>query len=332
MGGQALKNTATRRYLKDEFLDITPQIKIKLEKYFKFVDMPKYYNDKDSFGDADFICSLPHDNIPFVKLQDFLYSEFNYNELYKNGDVYSFDYKELQVDVILMSYENYDTALKYMAFNDLGNLTGKIFHKFGLKWGHNGLTYVFRTQDKRLGEIVLCTDHRKSLKFIDLCPDRYDKGFNNLQEIFEYVTSSKYFNPEFFKYENLNHQNRVRDKKRSTYSKFLEYVNNMDFVETDYSYFHKDKKVYLGLIDHYFPGFLKKYKELEDKEARKLAISSKFNGHLIMELLPELNGKQLGQCITNLRESFETQFDYDQFILDNEFETIFERFKNINKL
>ena len=204
-----------------------------------------------------------------------------------------------------------------------------MFHKFHLKWGFDGLRYVYRIDGKKLGEITVSKDYRKSLKFVDLCPDRYDKGFNNLEEIFEYVISSKYFNPWMFDLEKLNKINRDRDKKRKTYSSFLKYLEPYKENKTieDFHYFYPDKKVYLGHIDFNFPGFLRQYRELEKREERLIKIRAKFNGNILIDEFG-IKGKELGNLISNFKASFEDLNTFEDYILENDVETILNKVKN----
>jgi len=331
MGGLALKQCFTRRYQKDEFDLITPIIKEKFLKIFSKCDMPKYFALKESFGDADFVCCI-NDNFN-VDINEYLLKEFNTKEIFKNGHVYSFEYKELQVDMILTHESKYNSSLNYFAFNDLGNLIGKIAHKFNLKHGYDGLKYVYRIDGKVLGEIVVSTDHIKTLDFLGFDSKRYEEGFDNLEEIFDFVTSSKYFNPWMFDFDTLNRINRERDSKRATYNAFVNHVAPMkDLGKEAYHYFYSDKKVYLGLIDHYFPGFLKKYRELEKKEERLRAISALYNGRIIMEHF-DLAGKELGNAMTKFELDMGGKKSLDDFILEtNDIKLIMNLFADYNQL
>lgn len=330
MGGQALKNTFTRRYQKEEFEQITPVIKEKLLKVFPKVDMPKYFKSKPSFGDADFVCMATDKNVDFEK---FFIEEFQSKEIFKNGHVYSIEYKELQVDVIITQQKAYETSLNYFAFNDLGNLIGKVAHKFGLKWGFRGLEYVYRIDGKVLGEINVTKNYRDALEFLGFDVETYDRGFDNLDEIFDFVTSSRYFNPWLYDFETLNRINRERDQKRATYASFVEHVAPMKEAGKEaYHYFYYDKKVYLGLIDHYFPGFLEQYRELEKKEERKRNVSELFNGNMLIEEF-NITGKELGNAILQFKSYFSDNTAFEDYILEtNNKAEILQKFAQINKL
>lgn len=326
MGGNALQ-TFTRRYERTEFEQILPEIISKVKQKFTDAKSTKYYFEKESFGDAD-ILVLVDKPINF-DIKEWLYAEFNTKEIFVNNSVYSFEYKELQVDLILISKKHWETAYEYYAFNDLHNLLGKLCHKFGLKWGWQGLVYPYRIEGKTLGDITVSMDYKQVLKFIGLDVERYDKGFSNLTEIYEYVISSPYFNPKLFDYENLNYVNRKRDRKRSTYSGFLEYIEPIRNKE--YFYFYHKKSAYLGLIDYYFPGFLRKYRELEKIEQRKKEVSEYYNGNLLMKYF-HISGPELGKYMGNFLNHFGTKEKMEDWILENKTTVCMEKFSEINKL
>jgi len=331
MGGKALKNCITRRYQKEEFLIITPIIKNKLLKIFSKCDMPKYYRNKESFGDADFICCI--DNHFNLDIKQFIIDEFQSKEIFQNSHVYSFEYNELQVDIILTPKSSYETSLNYHCWNDLNNLIGKIAHKFGLKHGYDGLIMPYRIDGKMLGEVVVSKDYRKSLAFLGFNVERYDAGFDNLNEIFDFVTSSKYFNPWMFDFETLNRINRERDKKRATYAAFVEHVAPMkEKGKEAYPYFYSDKRVYLGLIDHYFPGFLKEYRQLEKLEERKRAVSALYNGNIVMRHF-DLSGATLGAAIGEFEKYFSSRKLLEDYVLETDNTLhIMDKFRIVNNL
>ena len=130
MGGRALKGgTFTRRYERQEFEDISKELTERLKLTFKRVDVPLFYKDKETFGDADIVVSLEGLEDEF-NMREFIVDNFKPNEIFHNGNCWSFDYKELQIDIISVSSEHYDSTLNYLAYNDFGNLVGRLAHGF----------------------------------------------------------------------------------------------------------------------------------------------------------------------------------------------------------
>src|SRR5574343_224771 len=164
MGGLALAHI-TRRYQKEEFIPVTDEICSILLRVFKGARMPKWFESKESFGDADFLVNST--GIDF-NVKEKLVELFNPTEIIANGNVITFDYKQLQVDVILTPEENWEIAYQYFSYNDIGNLIGRYAHRFGLKYGFDGLRYDYRHEDKVHGEITVSKDIKDILDFLGL--------------------------------------------------------------------------------------------------------------------------------------------------------------------
>ena len=127
MGGRALKSVQTRRYERAEFDEISVELMDMLKPDFKRVAMPLFYKNKQSFGDADILLSMQGFD---GNMRRYIEETFNPNEIFHNGNCWSFDYKELQVDLITVAAEDFDTNLMYLSYNDLGNFIGRIAQGF----------------------------------------------------------------------------------------------------------------------------------------------------------------------------------------------------------
>ena len=88
MGGLAIKNAYTRRYQKDEFDAILPEILTKAQKMFSSAVSTTYFKSKESFGDADILCLV--DRPIDVDLKQWIIDEFQSKEVVQNSHVYSF--------------------------------------------------------------------------------------------------------------------------------------------------------------------------------------------------------------------------------------------------
>lgn len=299
MGGNALKNTPTRRYERQEYFALANKSVQTVEGHWKVVDATDIvaYATKESFGDLDILYSTV-DDVP-LDIED-VKTLFQPNEIVRNSDVMSFDVEEFQVDMIHTERVYFDYASKYFAFNDLGNLIGRITKQFGLKHGHNGLLYPVRDGDTVYRELVVTANHDNTLKFVGLDPDVYNKGFDTLEDIFKFVISSPFFNPAFYKLENLNHVARIRDRKRATYNKFLEYIDGMtgDFWEPV-----KKHDFYLSHVYGAFPHITEEYRTAVNEIASQRYVRSKFNGDLVKELTG-LTDAKLGMFMRYLKNQF----------------------------
>lgn len=290
MGGNAFPGK-TRRYAADEYYTLVNKLTPVVEGFAsRAVAIPAYHS-KESFGDLDMLYTPSR-----VVDESLLSNSFETTDLFHNGDVWSLVHGDFQVDLIHTPVHEFDYALKYFGYNDFGNLCGKLAHKFGLKHGHDGLKYVVRSADHVLGEIVLTLDPTVTFDLLDI---KYpEDGFNTLEDIFRCVTASKVFSSEMFAFENMNHIARIRDKKRSTYTAFLQYI--ADHPELPVLEFNRDKTVYLPMIFERFPHAKPKFDELWAKKHLLERAREKFNATLVTEMTG-LQNKELGEIMRKLR-------------------------------
>lgn len=301
MGGNALQEGLTRRHDKDEYFQKSLEVLTKLQTFYHVprARLIGSYNTKETFGDADILYSRPDDKP--LSVEDVRGAFPDSKEIVRNTSVISFEYKELQVDLIHSPIMEFDYALSYFNFCDLGNLIGKLAHQLGLKHGHRGLYLPVRDGVNIIGEVLLTRDHDVTLKFLDLDVDVFNKGFDTLEDIFKFVRKSKYFSPESYKLENLNTIAKMRDKKRTTYRAFLGY-NEANPVTNPYVKAH-NKMVHLEHIFDYFgKGALEEYTKVTQELAFTRYIKTRFNGDIVSKLTG-YTGKGLGQFMQHLRKN-----------------------------
>lgn len=304
MGSRALLKFGiqTQRIPKEKYEILSKHIVEKLKtKFPDAVDILAYKNKKD-FGDMDVLVlkGKDSDNVP-----EMLKELFDYSQIYVNTPVYSFEYNQFQIDAILTPNLNWQTSFTYYSYNDLGNFMGRIAHKFGAKYGHDGLTYKVRSidNDKVLGEVILSKNPPEIFKFLGFDYKKWESGFDELEDIFHYVINSSYFNPSIFDYEALNHQNRTRNKKRDSYRKFLEFIASENLRPEDF-FQYREKISYIQWIDDQFPDahLLENIAKMKDRENELLFVRSKFNGDIIMRI-KNIEGRELGGFIQKFKNS-----------------------------
>jgi hypothetical protein len=320
MGGLATQAAGTRRYQKEEFYKLAAELLPKIEKAFNTkAVLTLSYRNKESFGDMD-ILVLNDGNPKMTNAKEIIQETFNPQMIIANTGVYSFDHQDLQIDLIFTPTRNWETSQIFFAYNDLGNLMGKIFHRFGLKYGFDGIKYIYRiNNDRVLDKITVTKNMPKAFEFLGLSWERFQEGFNDLEEIFDYIIASPYFNPESFKLENLNAINRRRNNRRKVYNQFVEYVKDM---EPKFE-FQKNKDEYLQMIHDFFPeaNLLEKIEELKKEEIRKKANHAKFNGNLIMQKFPNLQGASLGKIIAEFQKHI-GDITFEDYLYSNTTENI----------
>jgi len=314
MGGNVFPGK-NKRFTAREYFDILPEIENLMDFIAtKFAVIPAY-SEKSSFGDMD-ILFIPNEKFDISKTNEI----FSSNGLIKkNGEVTSLIYKEIQIDLIKTNSETFNYSLDYFSWNDLGNLRGKIIHKFGLKHGHNGLWLPVRSKDHTLGNVLLTLDPNLTNKIFDV---EAKCEINTLDDIFKIITSSKYFNPAIFAFEEMNAVARVRDKKRSTYNSFLAHIKDTPAPAMHgWHEFFSDKSLYNNFIFHHFPHAKLEVEQLWKKASEIESANEKFNGDIV-KTITGLDGVELGIIMKDLKNKLTIdkiiqmdKKDIDDFVL-----------------
>jgi hypothetical protein len=318
MGGRALK-TFTRRYNRDEFDMLAYEVIPKFENHFKNVAIPLFYKKKETFGDINVLCEVTGRE----DIMTIIHDEFHPNEIFHNGNCWSFDYKEIQVDLITTSPEDFHSNYMYLSYNDLGNMIGRLAHPFGLKYGQEGLWFkYFNHMGHNLGTITISKDYKQIFEFFGLSYERWEQGFDTLEDIFEFVASSPYFDWRQYQMDTLNHINRERNIKRASYMSLLEWIETNN-VKKEYE-FEADKNKYIPTIDFAFPdaNLPTEIRRIEYEYAEKLYTQSKFNGDKITRKFG-LVGPDLGKAIMGYKSKFQ---NFNKFILNTDEDIIWESF------
>lgn len=313
MGGKALKTIEAKRLNAPEYHALVPVV---LDEIAGVVgrDRPlceiEAYRTKPDFGDMDVL--VASDGIP-QDYKDAIASAFRSREVVKNGSVTSFERDGFQVDVIAIASESFDYARSYFAWNDLGNLVGRIAHKMGLKHAFVGLMAPLRDGDHMFAELVVTRDVDSVLATMGYDPVRYRQGFNTLEDIFHFVASSPMFNPDIYLLENRNATARVRDSKRKTYSAFLEWLDDPDGLDAHrkppspgWFCFPEDKTSWTPALRAKYPDFGARVDVALERKSLHKAARQIFNGERVGELTG-LKGKELGEVMRELRSRHDGQ-------------------------
>jgi len=339
MGGRALKTAFTRRYSRIEFETVSKELIEVIEKRFARAAVPLYFSKKETFGDIDIIVKEHARPSTKDEVRAFIEDKFKPTEIFQNGNAWSFDYKEVQVDFILVKSEDYISNYHYLAFNDLGNFIGRLAQSIGFKYGQEGLWYNHFSDANTKTTIMVSKDYPKIFEFLGLDYSRWEKGFDTLEDIFEYAMTSSLFNVEMFQLNKLNKINRERNIKRASYMSFLEYIEGKpDHPNYNPSVVAECKANVIEMIREGFPeaNIDLHLAEIDFKAARKKLINTKFNGKIIKEKYG-LEGKELGESIKKFKHDimwiYEREYaNFDTFILDNTVDKIYEEFESVNQL
>ncbi|CAH7425651.1 conserved hypothetical protein [Vibrio chagasii] len=296
MGGNALKQTKVRRYELDEYKAFTEGVIKDLSGLLPLsrISEVKPYSSKDSFGDLDIVIE-DVSSVREVVEQNF--ASLGVTEVFKNKDVWSLGWGDFQVDLIFKSSDEYDFTLKYLSFNDLGNFIGRTSRRLGFKFGQAGLEYIYRGEKGYVRDVLVTDDFKAALEFLGFDSDRYELGFADLNEIFDYASSSKYFSRDSFDLSKRPHDARTRDAKRKNYTLFLEWLKSSNLPDAGDNVC---RVVQLSRALCEFPQFAHRMHAIELEHREDIVFREKFNGRMVGDVTG-LKHRELGDFMSKLK-------------------------------
>jgi hypothetical protein len=297
----------TKRISRDDYISYSQRIYNILEQNNIEYFSPYYYDDKETFGDLDIIVKKP-------------FGEKEINSLFKptktqykvNGSVHSICYKNFQIDFITVKPEKFETTKNYYSWADFSIIIGRLFKKMNLTFGFDGLVYKYETkinsQYRNIGEIFISDNIEEILSFLNLDYSTFKKGFKNLNEIFDYIISSKYFHPSYFSV-----KNDFTDRRNTLFNKLSDYT-----IKGDFNMISFNADLVHMLIDEHFKNinFKEKINQLKEKEKVVSTNSTKFNGDIVMTITG-LKNKELGSFISKFKNYIKSIYsfkDFDEYV------------------
>lgn len=309
MGGRAF-GFDSKRMDKDEYEDVLALTLARIDSSQHITGIGKgvlSVHDKTSFGDIDIlVCS---EYFSFDKFWE--QHKFRYKEYISNGGVTSIlDKQNRQIDIISTPKVIYQTHFDYLAYNDLGNFVGRIARSINLKYGHDGLTLIVRSNNdetRKIGELRISRDTAFIYKLLDIHVPA--NGFKNMQEVFDAIMGSKYYHKDLFLLDKQSNKARVRDRKRKSYNDFLAYITLNDttdivrrrytIMETLYKLTHSNIPLkYLHMVPHTIPT---EYVEMVAKYDNAQFEKTLYNGNIVRDIVG-LEGKALGAFMGYMKE------------------------------
>jgi hypothetical protein len=312
MGGKAIDKVQVGRM----DLDVYKQVKQYITNTFASLDItinfPFDRPGKETFGDLDVLYKLNPES-SFVMI-DYIREKFNPVQIVTNGDVISWSYEFgpnqfYQIDMI--KCENLNMAKFYFSYGDLGNIVGRMSKFWGLKFGHDGLwvlvdSELIKTYAKLdlnpQTQLLLSTNPSEICDYLDLDWNQWASGFVDLNQIFQWVKSSKFYNPQIYSYSNYSHRH-----KQETRPMYSEFINSIDFNNSDTKFANLTNPTKLNAIMHF-----NKSRELDliiQEEQLKNARKEKFNGKKLISM--GLAPSQLGKFIPEFKKFIEsTQYTF----------------------
>lgn len=306
MGGNALRQYGVERLTKEQYNEVLSILTITLP--YKTAVIPSY-RSKESFGDCDLLTTATDD-----AFEKSLSKDFALLGKKRNGSVTSYalkygNFPPFQFDLIKAREDSYKFNYNYLSYNDLGNLIGRIAAAFGFKFAHDGLYllawYSHKGEERSVGRVKEygktndCAEHKmeklfisnfdQALEFLGFDSLRFAQGFNNVDDILDYVASSKYFCKDFFLFENRNHDQRKRDVKRPTYLRALEYFDTL----TDTKSRDEVIKAFRTNVTSKYPSIIDIKRSMRKQVRREFVFSRRLSSRRVVWLYQRLFTKQL---------------------------------------
>lgn len=271
--------------------------------------IPRYYGDKTDFGDMDIIVP-EHPEWPAMRKE--IAADLGIVTSKTAGRLYSTVFDGLQTDFFVVAACFVDSTYNYMSFNDLGNLLGRIFRRFNLKYGEEGLSYTFRRADSShyKADLPVTQDFARICAFLKLDHAAWIEGFATLTALYEWVIASPYFSVAPY-LDDVKGAMTRRTQNRSTIVSFIDFLRERGISSRPE---FEERTAYLPMIVASFPdaGLEAQITAELDLEQRAGTIAAKFNGKLVMRLRPELSGHALAEFIIAFKRSFP---DFEAFVL-----------------
>lgn len=293
-----------RKNFEDYYFHVSDILNSKDIEFF----IPYYYKDKQTFGDLDIILPKPFGKEDIFKL--FRFDKIQYKQ---NSNIHSICYNDFQIDFITTKPDYYNITKYYYSWVDLSILIGRMYRKFNIKFGWDGLYFEYDTvinnQFRNIGTILLTKDFKTILDFIGLDFTRFEQGFGTKNDVFDFVLTSKYFIPKL--YESVSQKS---NRRSGVYDEIIEYSKNKEYQHTYTMNFFSDKDVVYKVIADYFTDldFLNVIKGIKEKEQIIQVNKDKFNGDIVM-LLTGLKEKALATFIQSFRNYVKENYDYLDF-------------------
>jgi hypothetical protein len=326
MGGRAF-GFESDRMTKDEYNFVCNNMMLFFNSNNIVAFVPPSYFSKNSFGDVDIVVENTGDMSGIIKRVE---SVFVPKYTHKNGTVFSFSFvvnsKLVQVDLIFAPTKHLLQSLRYLSYNDIWNLLGRLAHKQGFKLGHEGLMVPVKNGDYTLGDVLVTDDLHEMFDILDVDVKTYEAGFETPEDMYKFVVKSKWFTKKMFNLEELNHINRKRNAKRTIYMNFINWMKDNTVNDTD---FVVDKVARVQEVLMKFPDANRGVQELYAKRDFLQAVSEKFNGHLVKEWTG-LDGKELGDFMKYMKNKYTNEYFLECTDVQDLVMTEYKEFSKLN--
>lgn len=320
MGGNALKTTNKERLKRDEYKIIEKKVVESVKKIIPHHYIPRYFDDKETFGDLDILYYLDEDKDVAEEIVQILHSK----EYVIDQHTLSCEFCSFQIDFIKTDKKYFECNKSFLDFSSFGQILSRMFKSHELKYKQNGLFFnVWLNHDssKHLDEIYLSNDPQQIFTFIGLDYNQFVNGFKEKKDMFDFLTQCNYFEPNLY-LEKSDYIYRQRLKKRPVYQEFVTYIfgktyaNPKKYIEL----YKNDKDEFRRYVLQYFDK-TNEYCFIIVNNENRITIKNKFNG-ILVENITGLKNKELGIFMDAFKSSC---ICFEEFIINNNDDVIKKR-------
>ncbi len=297
MGGNVFKESV--RLNKEELFRSFNLIKSDIKKEFpnSLIDYVPFYRNKSSFGDLDILTNIEMPKLYEIILRIYPKAKTSLPQpLDYPKEISMLFENKYQVDFIFADTGYYDFSHNYHSWNVLSSLLGIISRMLGVKVKQEGLFYTVYCKNRKV-DILITTNFYEVLELLDYSAALYKKGFDSPEDIFNFVTTSKYYNKSLFYLENRSQITRSRDIKRDLYVRFVEYVKSNNFEINEFPWkklpkgeyeTNEQNSFFLKILYDRYPNF-KKDLEREKDICVNILLKKQDNKEKINTVISELH-------------------------------------------
>ena len=347
MGGHAFSdNIKLSRLSNTEYHRIKTYVLELIKPYVLDAKVPQHILSKQDHGDLDILYVLNTEKISKTNFKNFLKENFKSLEVNTQAPPsvsYHFNvdnFENAQVDLIpAENIFHLQQMYFFMSHGDFGMILGHLCSCLGYNLSNFTLKVrVIYDNDssKIVGNLELTSDYNEILEFLGYDYEIFkskstdvddklstDFAFKNENEFFKYLASSSKMKAQFFSLNDSDKYNDHKKKKavkRPVYSRFRDFIVNCEnqklrsdddkLISINHETIDKEANK-LDAINHF--NKQTEHQNLQKNYEKTLNFKKKFNGNIIMDILPEFknalnkspkNGKILGKFCQNFKENF----------------------------
>ena len=275
----------------DSLSSFTENIKHILDEFKLVYKFPKYFRNKVTFNDLDIICDFTN---AISKTEMIDYCAGRNIPIQVNSPAVSMLIDNHQVDLI--ETVNYDFSSFLIDYGDtivyIKRLLKNLNHDLTLNT--KGLEYKVRFKST-LVTVFITDDVYYILNLLDLDYQTYLNGFDSVNDVFEWIYRSKYFNSETMSIKNCNSRTRQRLNKRPSTKLFEEFLEN------------KPKKIQEQFdLEIELPLVIDQGKTILNELQFRSDLKAKLNGRVVLKLFPDFPVMALKAFLRNTITKYQT--------------------------